>query len=60
MHRRLVLGTAAAAAAPAVLATPALAQTQNPEIRWRMPSSFPRNLDVLFGSGENMAQRVAR
>ena len=63
MNRRSIL-TAAATAAPvaaasATLAAPALAQTQNPEIRWRFPSSFPRNLDVLFGSCERLGRRVA-
>jgi TRAP-type mannitol/chloroaromatic compound transport system substrate-binding protein len=61
MDRRLFFGAAGAAAgAAATLATPALAQTQNPEIRWRMPSSFPRNLDVLYGSCEKLGQRVAQ
>ncbi len=59
MHRRLVLGTAAAAATPAALAAPTIAQTQNPEIRWRLTSSFPRNIDIIFGSAEIMARRVA-
>jgi TRAP-type mannitol/chloroaromatic compound transport system substrate-binding protein len=57
MNRRLVLG-AAAAAAPAALAAPALAQS-NPEVRWRFQSSFPRNLDVLFGTAERVAAKVA-
>jgi TRAP-type mannitol/chloroaromatic compound transport system substrate-binding protein len=57
MNRRALLG-AAAAATPAALATPALAQS-NPEVRWRISSAFPRNLDVLFGTGENIAKRVA-
>jgi TRAP-type mannitol/chloroaromatic compound transport system substrate-binding protein len=55
MDRRVFLGAAGGAT---TLAMPALAQTQNPEIRWRMPSSFPRNLDVLFGSCEKLSQRV--
>jgi TRAP-type mannitol/chloroaromatic compound transport system substrate-binding protein len=57
MNRRLILG-AAAASAPAVLAAPALAQA-NPEVRWRFQSSFPRNLDVLYGTAERIAARVA-
>jgi TRAP-type mannitol/chloroaromatic compound transport system substrate-binding protein len=59
MNRRLILG-AAAAAAPAALSAPALAQTQNPEIRWRCPSSFPKNLDILYGGSEYLARRVAQ
>jgi len=57
MNRRLILG-AAAAAAPVALAAPALAQA-NPEVRWRFQSSFPRNLDVLYGTAERIAARVA-
>ncbi|WP_421989738.1 TRAP transporter substrate-binding protein [Roseococcus sp.] len=57
MNRRLILG-AAAGAAPAALAAPALAQAL-PELRWRFQSSFPRNLDVLFGTAEKVAARVA-
>ena len=57
MNRRLVLG--AAASAP-MLAAPALAQTQNPEIRWRAPSSFPKNLDILYGGLEYLSRRVAQ
>src|SRR4051795_10082689 len=57
MDRRALFGAAGAAA---TLAAPAIAQTQNPEIRWRMPSSFPRNLDVLYGSCEKLSQRVAQ
>jgi TRAP-type mannitol/chloroaromatic compound transport system substrate-binding protein len=56
--RRALLG-AATLAVPAALAAPALAQT-NPEVNWRVSSAFPRNLDVLFGTGENIAKRVAQ
>ena len=57
MNRRALMG-AAAAAAPVALAAPALAQTPMPEVRWRLTSSFPRNLDVLFGTAESLARRV--
>jgi len=61
MNRREILGAAAIApAAAAALATPALAQTANPEVRWRLASSFPRSLDVLFGTAEHVARRVAQ
>jgi TRAP-type mannitol/chloroaromatic compound transport system substrate-binding protein len=58
MHRRALLGTAAGAAAPVALAAPAVAQPQ-PEVRWRLASSFPRSLDVLFGTAERISARVA-
>lgn len=58
MNRRALMG-AAAAAAPVALAAPALAQTM-PEVRWRLTSSFPRNLDVLFGTAESIARRVGQ
>ncbi|MBU8537072.1 TRAP transporter substrate-binding protein [Falsiroseomonas tokyonensis] len=58
MNRRAMLG-AAAAAAPLALATPALAQA-NPEVRWRAASSFPRVFDVLYGTFEKVAARVAQ
>jgi TRAP-type mannitol/chloroaromatic compound transport system substrate-binding protein len=57
MHRRLIIGSVAAAA-PALLATPALAQAV-PEVRWRIASAFPRSLDVLYGTGDRIATRVA-
>jgi TRAP-type mannitol/chloroaromatic compound transport system substrate-binding protein len=56
MNRRALVG--AAAAAP-LLAAPAVAQTQNPEIRWRLASSFPRNLDILYAGCEHISRRVA-
>ena len=56
MNRRKILGTAAAAApATIALAAPAIAQTQNPEVRWRLQSSFPRNLDILFFGAEQVS-----
>jgi TRAP-type mannitol/chloroaromatic compound transport system substrate-binding protein len=58
MNRRALMG--AAAAAPVALATPALAQTQMPEVRWRVQSSFPRVFDILFGTLERIAARVGQ
>ncbi len=55
MDRRLILGTAAAAA----LAAPAVAQS-SPEVRWRVQSSFPRVFDVLYGTLERISARVAQ
>jgi TRAP-type mannitol/chloroaromatic compound transport system substrate-binding protein len=65
MNRRALLG-AAATAAPAALtiAAPALAQpavtSSTPDVRWRLTSSFPRNLDILWGAPEGIARRVAQ
>ena len=59
MDRRLLLG-AAAAVAPVALMAPALAQTAMPEVRWRVQSSFPRVFDVLYGTLERVAARVAQ
>jgi TRAP-type mannitol/chloroaromatic compound transport system substrate-binding protein len=58
MDRRKVLKGAGLAAAAGVVASPAIAQSQ-PEIRWRMASSYPKSLDTLFGAGEMVAKRVA-
>jgi TRAP-type mannitol/chloroaromatic compound transport system substrate-binding protein len=60
MNRRALVGAAAAAAPAALLATPAVAQTAMPEVRWRAQSSFPRVFDVLYGTFERIAARVAQ
>ena len=48
------LGVAAGAAA---LGAPAIAA--QPSIRWRLASSFPRNIDTIFGGAELFARQVA-
>ncbi|MDQ2102206.1 TRAP transporter substrate-binding protein [Azospirillum isscasi] len=65
MKRRAFLksagaGTVAAGAGLAVsgVAAPAIAQSQ-PEIQWRLASSFPKSTDILFGASELIARRVA-
>ena len=45
-------GILAAGVAPAVVNAQA-------NIRWRMPSSFPRSLDTIFGAGEVFAKQVS-
>ena len=59
MDRRSFIRSAgtAAVAAP-VLAAPAIAQSA-PEIKWRMTSSFPKTLDVLYSSAVQFAKYVA-
>lgn len=62
MQRRKFLRTTAlgigGVASVSTLAAPAIAQAM-PELKWRMASSFPKSLDTLFGSGENLAKYVA-
>src|SRR5688572_19062772 len=59
MKRRHFLTNAALSITGSAIAAPALAQSQ-PQIRWRMASSFPKSLDTLFGTAEQIAQRVSR
>ena len=40
------------------VAAPAIAQTQ-PEIRWRLTSSFPKSLDTIFGTAQTFAKYMA-
>ncbi len=55
MKKAGVVGTGAAATA---LAAPAIAQ-ENPEITWRLASSFPKSLDTLWGGAPDVAEQVA-
>ena len=59
MRRRDFIKRAGLGVAGGAMAAPALAQTQ-PQIRWRMASSFPKSLDTLFGTAEQIAGRVSR
>ena len=43
----------------AAIATPTIAQS-DPVIKWRCVSSFPKNLDVLFGCAPVLAKAVAQ
>ena len=56
-HRRAAL-TAFAAAGPALVAAPAIAQS-SPTIHWRLTSSFPKQLDTLFGTNEMLAKYLS-
>src|ERR1700694_2652945 len=59
MKRRDFLKVSAAgAAAPTAVASPAIAQS-SPEIKWRMTSSFPKSLDTIFGGAAEVAKYVA-
>src|ERR1700691_4978716 len=56
-RRDFIKVTGISAAAAASMAAPAIAQS-NPEIKWRMTTSWPKSLDTLHGAAEVMAKVV--
>lgn len=58
MKRRQFLTGGATALATGAVASSAVAQSQ-PEIRWRLTSSFPRILDTMFGTAQTFAKYMA-
>ncbi len=58
-RRAFIGGTSLAAAGTAALAAPALAQPQQPTLRWRLTSSYPRSLDAIYGAAEVFSRAVA-
>ncbi len=58
MKRRSFLASAGVGVAASTLAAPAIAQSQ-PEIHWRLASSFPKSLDTIYGGADVIARRVA-
>ncbi|MFP5513760.1 MAG: TRAP transporter substrate-binding protein [Alphaproteobacteria bacterium] len=58
MKRRSFLTSAGVGVAASTLAAPAIAQSQ-PEIHWRLASSFPKSLDTIYGGADTIAARVA-
>ena len=61
-RRKFITGAAAGLASGAALAAslpkPALADSL-PEIKWRLASSFPKNLDTIFGAVDEMCRNIA-
>src|SRR3546814_3890660 len=62
LRRKFLKGAALAGAGSVGVAAsfpaPALAQSM-PEIKWRLPTSFPKSLDTIYGGSEFIAKRVA-
>jgi len=59
-RRRFLTQTAAAAGAGlAAVAGPAIAQG-TPSVRWRMSTGWPKSLDAMYGSADELCKRVAQ
>jgi TRAP-type mannitol/chloroaromatic compound transport system substrate-binding protein len=59
-RREFITGAAVGAtvAAASSFPKPAIAQSM-PEVKWRCASSFPKNLDTIYGGAEYIAKRVS-
>src|SRR5256885_9695757 len=57
-RRDFIKVTGLGAAGAATMSAPAIAQSM-PEIKWRMPTSWPKSLDTLYGGAEMMSKVVA-
>lgn len=57
ISRRQFANLAATGAAVAA-ATPVRAQSSGPTVKWRLTSSFPKNLDALWGAAPTVAKYV--
>src|SRR5258705_12274203 len=58
MERRSFVKHAGLAGILAAGSAPAFAQAQ-PEVKWRLASSFPKSLDTIYGGAETISKRVA-
>jgi TRAP-type mannitol/chloroaromatic compound transport system substrate-binding protein len=59
MERRSFLKKAGVGLAAGAVAAPVIGQGTQPEVKWRMASSFPKSLDTLFGGAETISKRCA-
>jgi len=58
LKRRRFLTGAAGLGVAAGVAAPAIAQSM-PEVRWRLTSSFPKQLDTIYGTAQTFAKYMA-
>ena len=59
MQRRSFLKKAGAGLAAGAIAAPAIGQGAQPEVKWRLASSFPKSLDTIYGGAVTISERVA-
>jgi len=59
MQRRTFLKKAAVGLAATTVAAPAVAQTPG-QVKWRMATSWPKSLDTIYGSADEMCKRVGQ
>ena len=59
MQRRSFLKNAGVGLAAGAVAAPAIGQGTQPEVKWRLASSFPKSLDTIYGAAEVLSKRVA-
>ena len=58
MQRRTFMKSAGLGIALGTTAT--IAHGAEPEVKWRLASSFPKSLDTIYGASEQLANRVAK
>src|SRR6476661_982573 len=58
MKRRDFIKVTGPGVAGAAIGAPAIAQSM-PELKWRMPTSWPKSLDTLYGGADITAKVVA-
>ncbi len=58
MNRRSLLKATGAGLASSAIAAPAVAQSA-PTLRWRLATSFPKNLDTLYGACDMFSKAMA-
>jgi TRAP-type mannitol/chloroaromatic compound transport system substrate-binding protein len=59
MERRSFLKKAGVGLAAGAVAAPVIGQGTQPEVKWRLASSFPKSLDTIFGAAETISKRCA-